>query len=63
MPADLLPTHFKTETWPLTKAILCSDGNTPSCFCVFTNSEVPNNFVAFFFYPIQHFLGLSFVSW
>ena len=35
MPADLLPTRFKTETWLLTKAILCSDGNAPSCFLCF----------------------------
>lgn len=42
MPADLLPTRFKTETWLLNKAILCSDENVLSCFCVFTNSEGPS---------------------
>lgn len=42
MPADLLPTRFKPETWLLNKSdIVLLDGNAPSCFCVFTNSEGP----------------------
>lgn len=67
MPADLLPTRFKTGTWLSNKSRIVLGWKRAPPVLVFAQilkgHQRPLLTLLHFFHPIQHFTGLPFVSW